>query len=327
MILMYQAMIRIQFHFKPGGSNMAHSHGFKWNDEAAIREIKSVMSALYINRMPSNSEIKMVAGSGLGNYISRTGGFVLGRNRISNRSLDRMVVIMAWGNCETCVRLNTDWCDNCEYNDDPVLEDNYVEASREVIAERLAKRIKEKEEKAINETIVLQAEDRFKEAFLAAKKCTDADHFKEFFASVHASADDYLVSSDCRIMFRQLCDFIPKELKGRNIVRIDGDIVGLHNGKYPNYKEIFDSCSNYVAVPLEDLIVSEEAEWSRYDLAAISLKHGEFKTFIQPKYFELMKSLLAGNIRASYSPIDNLKPLLFSGDNGDMVIVPVKTNI
>ncbi|MGL5380116.1 hypothetical protein [Clostridium sp.] len=54
---------------------MGHSHGIKWSDELIENELKYVMDALNISRMPSNSEIKMVNGHSLSNAISRNGGF------------------------------------------------------------------------------------------------------------------------------------------------------------------------------------------------------------------------------------------------------------
>lgn len=47
----------------------------KWTDELVEKEIKEVMKALNIERMPSNSEVKSVVGNGLACKISKSGGY------------------------------------------------------------------------------------------------------------------------------------------------------------------------------------------------------------------------------------------------------------
>lgn len=55
---------------------MGYTHGTKWNNELIEQEIRKVMEALMINRMPSSNEMRKVVGNGLPMKVSRTGGFV-----------------------------------------------------------------------------------------------------------------------------------------------------------------------------------------------------------------------------------------------------------
>lgn len=55
---------------------MAYAHGIKWSDGLVEDEIKKVMKALNVERMPSNSEMILVRGdTSLSNRVGRSGGF------------------------------------------------------------------------------------------------------------------------------------------------------------------------------------------------------------------------------------------------------------
>lgn len=55
---------------------MGYRHGVNWTDEMVKEEIKKVMKALHINRMPSRSEVELVRrDTSLTNRISRSGGY------------------------------------------------------------------------------------------------------------------------------------------------------------------------------------------------------------------------------------------------------------
>jgi hypothetical protein len=62
---------------------MGYTHGQKWDDAMTEAEIRNVMSALCIDRMPSNNEIKIVAGCGLGCHIGKHGGFRYWANKLN----------------------------------------------------------------------------------------------------------------------------------------------------------------------------------------------------------------------------------------------------
>ncbi len=62
---------------------MGYTHGTKWTDELIKQEILKVKEALNLSRMPSNNEIKQVAGNGLGCAISKKGGFRFWANKLN----------------------------------------------------------------------------------------------------------------------------------------------------------------------------------------------------------------------------------------------------
>lgn len=63
---------------------MGYTHGIRWTEEKAKNEIKDVMKALNLNRMPSRSEIeKVMQTSTLTNYISKNGGFKFWADKLS----------------------------------------------------------------------------------------------------------------------------------------------------------------------------------------------------------------------------------------------------
>ena len=57
----------------------------KWTNELVEKEIKGVMKALNIERMPSNSEVKSVVGNGLACKISKSGGYKYWANKLNLR--------------------------------------------------------------------------------------------------------------------------------------------------------------------------------------------------------------------------------------------------
>jgi hypothetical protein len=62
---------------------LGYVHGIKWTDEKIEKEIKRVMYALHINRMPSRSEIEEVLkDSALTNKIGKLGGFQYWANKL-----------------------------------------------------------------------------------------------------------------------------------------------------------------------------------------------------------------------------------------------------
>ncbi|TDT63401.1 hypothetical protein [Fonticella tunisiensis] len=62
---------------------MGYIQGIKWTEEKIEQEIRKVMAALHIYRMPSRSEIKSVLkDNALCNKISRTGGFKYWADRL-----------------------------------------------------------------------------------------------------------------------------------------------------------------------------------------------------------------------------------------------------
>lgn len=64
-----------------------YSHGTMWTTELVTSEIKSVMNAIGIDRMPTNSECQRITGSaGLSCKISKTGGFAKWAKRLDLKS-------------------------------------------------------------------------------------------------------------------------------------------------------------------------------------------------------------------------------------------------
>lgn len=54
---------------------MGYVQGTRWTDELIEQEILRVREALNLDRMPTNSEVKSVAGNGLACKISKSGGY------------------------------------------------------------------------------------------------------------------------------------------------------------------------------------------------------------------------------------------------------------
>lgn len=65
---------------------MSYTHGIKWTEQKVEKEIRKVMEALVIDRMPSQSETVLVTKNyALANKIRRSGGFEYWANKMNLR--------------------------------------------------------------------------------------------------------------------------------------------------------------------------------------------------------------------------------------------------
>lgn len=236
---------------------------------------------------------------------------------------------MAWGDCDTCLHdEDMNYCEECEHHERDTY-DHYEEASPEVIAKREEEARQRSIEAAISEWIECEIPDEFKQMLEKAQKCASPEHFRKALMCVHAAVDGHLISSNGHILLELPCDVIPEPLKGRNIVKIEERRAAIHNDAYPNYNEIFKQCSSHTAANYEEFS-KEEYEgadkdmFSRYYKSAVRLGNSSNRFLLDNKYLEIMREILIGQIAIYHSNSNPHAPLLFIGDNGRMVIMPLR---
>ena len=125
--------------------------------------------------------------------------------------------------CKTCINLDTWMCYTCLNNNDLDLGDHYERATPELVAEREAEERKRIEEPLCQEVMQLKLDPAFIETFNKCKRFTSNNMPK--YVPVEAR-ERSLVSTNAYALCELYCD-VPEELKGKNIVKIEGESVYL----------------------------------------------------------------------------------------------------
>jgi len=125
--------------------------------------------------------------------------------------------------CRTCINLDTWMCYTCLNNNDLDLGDHYERATSELVAEREAEERKRIEETLCQEVMQLKLDPAFIETFNKCKRFTSNNMSK--YVPVEAR-ERSLVSTNAYVLCELYCD-VPEELKGKNIVKIEGESVYL----------------------------------------------------------------------------------------------------
>ena len=228
--------------------------------------------------------------------------------------------------CETCIHYEDySYCEKCEHLDCD-LRDHYREASPEIIA----KREEETRQRLINQAthywVECDMSDDFKRLFKVAQKCVANMHFREALMCVHVAEEGFLVASNTRILLELACDVIPEQLKGKNILKLEDDRAAINNNAYPNYKELFKGYALYSTTSYKEFTREEynddDKDYYYQGHNPIYLCNSDKKVLINENYLNLMQETLTGQIFVTC--YQGIRPLLFAGENGQMLIVPLK---
>lgn len=237
---------------------------------------------------------------------------------------------MAWGDCDTCLHDgDMSYCDECAHFERDTY-DHYEEASPEVVAKREEEARQAAIKNAISEWVECEIPDEFRQMFEKAQKCASPEHYRKALMCVHAADDGYLISSDSHMLLEMPCGIIPEPLKGRNILKLEAGRAAINNNPYPNYKAIFAGLVSSVTTSYEEVIQEEyngndKEAHLRYGRKPIWLCNNDKRILIDGVFLETMQELLTGQIAVSYSETNLHAPLLFVGDNGRILIVPMRT--
>jgi hypothetical protein len=239
-----------------------------------------------------------------------------------------MIILSREVDCETCANNDSGLCDECEHNENLELHDHYVEARPEVIAEKKAKQILEREEALPCEYITTDLPGEFVNTFMKAKTFTDAERIRPDFSVVHAG-EDYLIATDASIMARLNC-WVPYSLRGMNIIRLEygreGYLVRVYKGK-DVFKDVgwdffFNSEKGVGKTLLLGQIDIKDYPTDKVECAVKALEFPDIRILFQQEYMERALSVLTGEIRLTYA--SQYGPVAFSGDNGWVVVMPLR---
>mgnify|MGYP000937373151 CR=1 FL=1 len=215
--------------------------------------------------------------------------------------------------CEKCKNLGSIYCDECVHNEN--LADYYEPAA----VNEPENEMENARNLAISEWLDYKAPKNFIRCFNQAVAFTISEETGSFlrlnFTSVHI-AEISMVATDGAILAEfYFCS--PQELIGKNIVKIEGNRIALCNLKFPNPQIAFGKMGTHV-IPLPQPTMGHNGY---FDIARFDL---EAPIMIQKHYYERIITHLTGEILFTYTPGETNEPLLFSGDNGRVIVMPVR---
>lgn len=231
--------------------------------------------------------------------------------------------------CETCVNFNTHLCDECEYY--AVLYDHYEPASQEIIAKKEAERRERAENSLPHEFIRVNLPDEFKKVFEAVKPfCGTETHRPELFA-VHVG-EDYLSATNTHVL-AHIKRVVPEDIRGKNILRIDSCLESDEEGDQVKLllQKVFweDQGLDYFVqgnsrtVSLSEIKIVDDADWKDFKTKRLLLSDlSDTDILFNAEYLDLALKTLAGDISITYTGAFN--PVIFSGDNGWVVVMPLR---
>lgn len=236
---------------------------------------------------------------------------------------------MDYGDCGLCKNLNSGLCDDCEYS--PNLQDNWEKASPEILAQREQEEKEKAQREAISETLLsIELPDEFRETFNKAKKCAAEIHHRTALMGVHIAAGGHLVASDTYRLVELQCDCVPKELVDKNIIMLGENQASVCKGEFPDYKKFLNIKESQNTVPLGSFQIKEfknPLPWTN-EVGTFLIDSGNNMILLNKSYLDAMQEtltgVLGGDIRVSYNPNNNRDFVLFTGDNGRMVIGPIR---
>lgn len=224
------------------------------------------------------------------------------------------------GGCDTCKHHMTDICEGCKwYYDD--LKNLYETASPEEIAMAEERSRQKKIIEAIDEYIECDLPDTFLQAYETAKTFAAHNHFRNVLMGVKITEDKHLIASDSYMMIDIPCPDIPDKFKGRIIMYLDGNKVGLSSLLYPDHVPIFSTGEGFKRaylhhLPHDQIPVADRGHGDQ--LSLLALHTPECKIYFDADRINKVKSALYDVIIVAYK--DATSPAVFTGDNARAVV-------
>lgn len=223
--------------------------------------------------------------------------------------------------CEKCRNYDSELCDECEHYERD-LYDYYQPYSDKELAEMERERWRKLEDELIDNAIEIDPAEMAKLAavFEAAKQFRGNEYNRKEFISIRAESD-HLSACNTHVLAQLYCD-VPPAVRGKNIIRIEGGKIFIHNGKVPWEGRTLESLTkaNKRAL-LSGAVIKEDSDWEVLKSVVIELP-GE-KITLNKKYFDLVRKVLEGEITVVYGGRHDA--VIFDAENGKVLVMPLRT--
>lgn len=241
---------------------------------------------------------------------------------------------MTWGDCDTCINIDTPLCDECIHNES--LEDHYEKATPEKIAQRKEeekrqekKRRRQIEEALCQDYIELELTQEFCEAFDRAKMFASQDPNMPRWMVVWAR-EEALMATNTYIMGEIYC-LVPEVLRGKYIARIEPgraaiathypDLCGMPLVFPANYAAIFDHKQEISNPNFSQITTRTERKdfWETREI--ITLTCSETEIYLDAQYYDTVLAALGDIHRLGYT--DERSGVVFYSQLGRAVVMPL----
>jgi hypothetical protein len=226
------------------------------------------------------------------------------------------------GGCDTCKHHLTDVCEGCEHYYD--LEDLYEETSPEEIAAVEERERQRNIAEAISEYIECDLPDTFLQAYDTAKTFVARNHFRPVLMGVKITEDKHIIACDSYMLIDIPCPDIPDQLKGKIVMSMDGNKVGITNLLYPDHIPIFSAADDFKKAILQCLpqeqILGEKGYGDSIQILALHTPQGEI--CFDDTRINKVKSALSGEIIVQYK--DATRHAIFIGHNARAAVCPLR---
>jgi hypothetical protein len=226
--------------------------------------------------------------------------------------------------CDYCARFDSQWCDDCENNEECITENHWRAATPEMIAERKAKAQKCLEDSIISAHMDIQPSDSFMSAFALAKKFTS--DYRPKYCCVLAT-ENTLVSTDAYRLVEIICPEIPAELQGKCIVRIDDQGVAIVEEVFPSkYVECFNS-EHFIDNPnIAEMTTVEEGASRRFGTDEVVMLHVPGADIIlNSRFIKEAQEVLGTVSKLGYT--NDRQPVILYSDVGRISTLPIRQRV
>lgn len=224
-----------------------------------------------------------------------------------------------YGDCDTCLNLNSDICDECIYYERD-LYDHYEPATEEQLKNREAEARKKAEDTLPYITLPIRKPlpQKFIETFEALKPFNGYKTLNYKLIPIYAGLN-YLSTSNTHLIAKIFC-LVPEELHDKNIIRIEENEVRVYDGKLPFAQKE----ENYM---FKDYKISFN-QVGKHTINRPGYEHIMFlklpqvAIWVNDEYINMAQEILVGDLTLYYRGKHDA--ITLEGDNGFVIILPLK---
>ncbi len=229
--------------------------------------------------------------------------------------------------CEKCKYFENDWyCSGCRHYERPLF-DRYEPVDSDEKEALEAKDLQKAREAAVNEIIDIETTEEFRQMFELVQKYTCNSLHRPAFLAVYAE-DSHLVASNTYMLVRLSC-LVPELLKGKCVVSLSETQACCNNQfEFPQYEKLLTQNTkkaflHKVERKFFDQQDQQNPYWQQLGFDnVVKLVIDGTEILVNQEYLDATESTLGGDLTICYT--DSTTPIVIGGNNGQIVIAPIR---
>jgi hypothetical protein len=225
--------------------------------------------------------------------------------------------------CITCKNYRSSLCDNCEFGG-RILENHYELASPAEIESRSLENLREQEKSLGCEICPLEPEEKLAGVLRTARELVTLSPEKPYPCVPRAEylvfcvGEDLLKATNSYLFCETRCP-IPSELRGKNIVYLEGKKIGLYPKSVPWEKHTIET------------LCSLNRKISYFEVKTEDIWYNQAKCLIMPdamiklnkRFLEKILNVLGKDCEVAYNDSDRYQAVVFAKDNIRIAVMPM----